>query len=149
MEEGLQTGKLWKSKSPYASPFFFRLKHGADKLQGIQDYRGLNTITKKDRYPLPLLPRLIEGAAIGKVYTQLDLRKGFNLVRMREGDKEKAAFITCQGLYKPLIMQFGLCNMLPTFQRMIDDILIEELDTRKVFAYMDDILIMTEMREEN
>ena len=80
MEEGLQTGKLWKSKSPYMSPFFFRLKHGMDKLQGIQDYQGLNAITKKDRYLLPLLSRLVEGAAVGKVYTQLDLRKGFNLV---------------------------------------------------------------------
>ena len=95
------------------------------------------------------MSRLVKGVAIGKVYTQLDLRKGFNLVRMQEGDEEKAAFITCQGLYEPLVMQFGLCNTLPTFQRMIDDILIKELDTGKVFAYVDDILIVTEIREEN
>jgi len=82
LEEGLRTGKLQKSKSLYTLPFFFRPKNGTDELQGIQDYRGLNAITKKDQYPLPLLSRLIEGAAMGKVYTKLDLRKGFNLVRM-------------------------------------------------------------------
>ena len=82
MEEGLRTGKLQKSKSPYTSPFFFRPKHRMDELRGTQDYRGLNAITKKDRYPLLLLSRLVEGAAIGKVYMKLDLRKGFNLVRM-------------------------------------------------------------------
>ena len=80
---------------------------------------------------------------------QLDLRKGFNLVRMREGDEEKAAFVTCQGLYEPLVMQFGLCNMPLTFQRMIDDMLAEELSTERVFAYVDDILITMETKEEN
>ena len=93
LEEGLQTGKLWKSKSPYASLFFFRWKHRTDELQGIQDY-------------------------------------WFNLVRMRRGDEEKAAFIICQGLYELLVMQFRLCNMPPTFQRMIDDVLAEELSTK-------------------
>ena len=58
---------------------------------------------------------LIEKATIGKVYTKLDLRKGFNLVRMRKGDEEKAAFVTCRGLFEPLVMQFGLCNAPPTF----------------------------------
>ena len=95
LEEGLRTGKLQKSKSLYTSPFFFRPKNRTDKLQGIQDYRGLNVITKKDRYLLPLLTMLIEKEAIGKVYTKLDLRKGFNLVRMCKGDEEKAAFVTC------------------------------------------------------
>src|SRR3984893_15561886 len=95
LEEGLRTGKLRKSKSPYASPFFFRPKNGTDELRGIQDYRGLNAITKKDRYPLLLLMTLVEKATIGKVYMKLDLRKGFNLVRMQMGDKEKATFITC------------------------------------------------------
>ena len=55
LEEGLRTGKLWKSKSPYTLPFFFRPKNGTDELRGIQDYRGLNAITKKDWYLLLLL----------------------------------------------------------------------------------------------
>src|SRR6202045_3840123 len=126
------------------SPFFFRLKNGMDELRGIQDYRGLNAITKKDQYPLLLLSRLIKGAAAGKVYTKLDLRKGFNLVRMQLGDEEKATFITCQGLYKLLVMQFGLCNVPPTFQRMIDNVLAKELEMGRVLVYMDDILIATE-----
>src|ERR1700719_372518 len=149
LEEGLRTGKLRKSKSPYASPFFFRPKNGTDELRGIQDYQGLNAITKKDRYPLPLLTTLVEKAAIGKVYMKLDLRKGFNLVRMQKGDEEKAAFVTCRGLFEPLVMQFGLCNTPPTFQRMIDEVLERELAREKVFAYVDDILIATDMVEEN
>src|ERR1700730_12354334 len=92
---------------------------------------------------------LVEKAAIGKVYTKLDLRKGFNLVQMWKGDKEKAAFVTCCGLFKPLVMQFGLCNAPPTFQRMIDEVLERELATEKVFAYLDDILIATDSVEEN
>ena len=78
------------------------------------------------------------------MYTKLDLRKGFNLVRMQLGDEEKVAFITCQGLYKPLVMQFGLCNAPPTFQQMIDNVLAKELEMGRVLAYMDDILIAME-----
>src|ERR1700731_4853518 len=92
---------------------------------------------------------LVKKATIGKVYTKLDLRKGFNLVWMFEGDEEKAAFVTCQGLFELLVMQLGLCNVPSTFQRMIDDILQKELETEKVFAYIDDILIATETVEEN
>src|ERR1700719_5362476 len=130
-------------------PFFFRLKNRTDELQGIQDYQGLNAIMKKDRYPLPLLTTLVEKAAIGKVYMKLDLRKGFNLVRMQKGDEEKAAFVTCRGLFEPLVMQFGLCNAPPMFQRMIDDVLQKELEMEKVFTYVDDILIAMETVEEN
>ena len=92
---------------------------------------------------------LVEKAATGKVYTKLDLWKGFNLVQMFEGDEEKAAFIACQGLFEPLVMQFGLCNAPLTFQRMINDILQKELETGKVFTYINDILIATETVEEN
>ena len=92
---------------------------------------------------------LVKKAVKGKVYMKLDLRKGFNLVQIFEGDEEKAAFVTCHGLFKLLIMQFGLCNALPMFQRMIDDVLARELETGKVFAYIDDILIAMETREEN
>src|ERR1700731_699092 len=92
---------------------------------------------------------LVKKAAIGKVYTKLDLRKGFNLVWMCKGDEEKAAFVTCRGLFEPLVMQFRLCNALPTFQRMIDEVLEKELATERVFAYVDDILIATDTIKEN
>src|ERR1700731_5279208 len=92
---------------------------------------------------------LVKKATIGKVYTKLDLRKGFNLVWMCKGDEEKAAFMTCQGLFEPLVMQFGLCNAPPTFQRMINEVLEKELATERVFAYINDILITTNTIEEN
>jgi hypothetical protein len=61
-----------------------------------------------------------------KVYSKMDLRWGFNNIQIREGNKAKAAFITPMGLYKPLVMQFGLCNTPLTFQRMVDKVLAEE-----------------------
>jgi hypothetical protein len=79
----------------------------------------------------------------------MDLRWGFNNVRIRSGDEAKATFITPLGLYEPTVMQFGLCNTPSTFQRMIDQTLKEELETGKVVVYIDDILVHTNSCEEN
>src|SRR6202048_313532 len=142
LDENLRTGRIRPSKSPYASPFFFRTKpEGA--LRPIQDYRKLNEITIKNRYPLPLISDLIDQLSGAKWFTKRDLRWGFNNVRIREGDEEKAAFITPRGLFEPTVMQFGLCNAPATFQRMMNEILKEEIATGKVVCYIDDILIFT------
>jgi hypothetical protein len=77
----------------------------------------------------------------------MDLRWGFNNIRIREGDEEKAAFITLWGLFEPLVMQFGLCNAPSTFQRMVDEILSEEKGGGHVEVYIDDILIHTTEKE--
>jgi hypothetical protein len=79
----------------------------------------------------------------------MDLRWGFNNIRIREGDEAKAAFITLMGLYEPLVMQFGLCNAPSTFQRMVDEVLAEEKAGGHVIVYIDDILIHTEDQEQN
>src|SRR6202048_5481476 len=71
----------------------------------------------------------------------MDLQWGFNNVCIREGDEEKAAFITPRGLFKPTVMQFGLCNAPATFQKMMNELLKKEIATGKVICYIDDILI--------
>jgi hypothetical protein len=79
----------------------------------------------------------------------MDLRWGFNNIRIREGDEHKAAFIMPMGLFEPNVMQFGLCNAPSTFQRMVDEVLAQEKNSGHVEVYIDDILVHTEDLESN
>jgi RNase H-like domain found in reverse transcriptase/Reverse transcriptase (RNA-dependent DNA polymerase)/Integrase zinc binding domain/Chromo (CHRromatin Organisation MOdifier) domain len=140
IEEHLRTGRIRPSKSPMASPFFFsKKKDGA--LRPIQDYRRLNDITVKNRYPLPLITELIDTLQNAKYFTKLDVRWGYNNVRIKEGDEFKAAFRTNRGLFEPLVMFFGLTNSPATFQNMMNDIFHVEVSQGHVLIYLDDILI--------
>jgi len=126
-----------------AAPVFF-VKKKDGKLRLVQDYRALNAMTVKNKYPLPLIPELIAKLRGAKYFTKLDVWWGFNNVRIKEGDGWKAAFRTNHGLYEPLVMFFGLTNSPATFQTMMD--LISE---GMVVVYLDDILIFTETLEEH
>src|SRR6266700_2430793 len=131
-----------------ASPvFFIKKKDGALRL--MQDYRMLNAMTVKNKYPLPLIPELIAKLGGAKYFTKLDVRWGFNNVRMKEGDEWKAAFRTNCGLFEPLVMFFGLTNSPATFQTMMDDIFEELITDGIVVVYLDDILIFMETIEEH
>jgi hypothetical protein len=140
IEEGLATGRIRPSKSPMASPVFFvKKKDGA--LRFVQDYRALNAMTVKNRYPLPLINDLINRLKGARYFTKLDVRWGFNNVRIREGDEWKAAFRTNRGLFEPLVMYFGLTNSPATFQTMMNDIFRDLILSGDVMVYLDDILI--------
>jgi len=93
LKENLETGQICPSKSPMASLVFF-IKKEDGTLQLVQDYRALNAMTVKNKYPLPLISKLINKLRGAKYFTKLDVRLGFNNVRMTEGDKWKAAFRT-------------------------------------------------------
>ena len=148
LKENLDSGRIRPSKSPMASPvFFIKKKDGALRL--VQDYRMLNAMTVKNKYPLPLIPELIAKLGGAKYFTKLDVRWGFNNVRMKEGDEWKAAFRTNRGLFEPLVMFFGLTNSPATFQTMMDDIFEELITDGVVVVYLDDILIFTETIEEH
>ena len=148
LKENLETGRIHPSKSPMASPVFFvKKKDGALRL--VQDYRALNAMTVKNKYPLLLIPELIVKLHGAKYFMKLDIRWGFNNICIKEGDEWKAAFRTNRGLFEPLVMFFGLTNSLATFQTMMDNI-FEELNTEgTVVVYLDDILIFTETIEEH
>jgi hypothetical protein len=137
----LATGKIRKSESPDVSLFFFWLKPGMGELCGIQDYWKLNKIIIKDRYPLPLISDMLSCAKESRIFTKMDLRWGFNNIRIWEGDEHKAVFVTPLGLYEPNVMQFGLCNALSTFPWMIDDVLAQERNSSHIEVYVDDILV--------
>ena len=124
LTENLETGRIQQSKSPMASPVFF-IKKKDGSLRLVQDYwRMLNEMTIKNKYLLPLIPELINQLRRAKYFTKLDVHWGFNNVRIKEGDEWKAAFRMNRGLFKPLVMFFGLTNSPATFQTMMNEIFI-------------------------
>ena len=107
------------------------------------DYRGLNAVTIKNRYPIPLITETLNRLWKAKIFTKLDIISAFNRLRIKEGDEELTAFRTRFGLYEYLVMPFGLCNGPASFQHYINDTLREYLD-RFCTAYLDDILIYSD-----
>jgi hypothetical protein len=112
------------------------------------DYEGLNKLTIKNQYPLPLISNLLDRVGSAKIYTKIDLRGAYNLVSIKEGDEWKIAFQTRYGLFEYLVMPFGLTNAPSFFQHMIKDIFQEYLDDF-VVIYLDDILISSKNEEDH
>ena len=147
IDDNLQKGFIRPSSSPCGAPVLFVPKKNG-KLRLCVDYRALNSLTIKDRYPLPLIDNLIDQLRGATIYTALDLKGAYNLVRIKEGDEWKTAFRTRYGHYEYVVMPFGLTNAPATFQRMMNDILREHLD-KFVIVYLDDILIYSKGVEEH
>ena len=141
IDENLAKGFIRPSKSPAASPVIFVKKKDAS-LRLCVDYRKLNDITIKNRYPIPLTAEIIERVSGSKIFTKLDLRGAYNLVRVRPGDEWKTAFRTRYGLFEYTVMPFGLCNAPATFQHFMNDVFRDMLDV-SVIVYLDDILIFS------
>ncbi|SJL15452.1 uncharacterized protein ARMOST_18950 [Armillaria ostoyae] len=148
LDENLASGRIKESKSPFASPFFF-VKKKDGSLRPVQDYRKLNEMTIKNRYPLPLISELIDKLQGAKYFTKLDVRWGYNNVRIKEGNEHKAAFRTNRGLFEPTVMFFGLTNSPATFQWMMNNIFKDLISEGKVTIYLDDILIFTKDLDEH
>jgi hypothetical protein len=148
IHENLNSGRIRPSKSPMASLVFF-IKKKDGTLHLVQDYRALNALTIKNRYPLPLISELINHLRGAKYFMKLNIRWGYNNVQMKEGDEWKAAFRTNRGLFKPLVMFFGLTNSPFTFQTMMNDIFQDLIMEEVVCVYLDNILIFTKSIEEH
>jgi hypothetical protein len=142
LTENLETGHICLSKSPMASPVFF-IKKKDGSLRLVQDYRMLNEMTVKNKYPLLLISELVNQLQGAKYFTKLDVNWGFNNVQIEDGDEWKAAFQTNRGLFEPLVMFFGLTISLATFQTMTNDIFSDMISEGVVVVYLDDILIFT------
>jgi len=130
-----------------APVFFIKKKDGSLRL--VQDYRALNSMTIKNKYPLPLISELVSQLRGARYFTKLDVRWGFNNVRIKPGDEWKAAFRTNQGLFEPLVMFFGMTNSPATFQTMINDIFQNLIAEGIMVVYLDNILIFTKTEEEH
>ncbi|QRW21868.1 Retrotransposable element Tf2 protein [Rhizoctonia solani] len=139
LRDKLKAGKICPSKSSISSPVMFvPKKDGSCHL--VVDYRRLNNWTKKNVYPLPRPDDLMAQLRSAKVFTKLDLRWGYNNVWVKKGNKWKTAFRTKYGLYKSLVMTFGLTNAPASFQHFMNDLFKDLLDVC-VIIYLDDILI--------
>jgi hypothetical protein len=123
-----------------ASPFFFVDKKDG-KLRPCQDYRYLNEHTIKNTYPLPLISELLDKLKGAQRFTKMDVRWGYNNVRIQDGDQWKAAFKTNKGLFEPTVMFFGMYNSPATFQAMMDDTFSDMIDKGIIIVYMDYIFL--------
>ena len=133
-------GTLQRSEAPNACSFFFIDKKDG-KLRPVQDYQPLNDITVKNAALIPLILELVDKLLGAHYFTKLDIRWGYNNIRIREGDEYKTAFKTPLGLFESLVMTFSLCNAPATFQTFMDTEFGDLLDTGQVVIYLDDILI--------
>ncbi|KAK3556217.1 hypothetical protein QTP70_006733 [Hemibagrus guttatus] len=147
IEVSLAAGYIRPSTSPAAAGFFFVGKKDGD-LRPCIDYRGLNAVTVLYPYPLPLVPEALEQLRGVRVFTKMDLRSAYNLVRIREGDEWKTAFHMTHGHYKYCVMPFGLTNAPAVFQALINEV-FRDLLGRGVIAYIDDILVYSTSMEEH
>jgi hypothetical protein len=147
IKENQRKGFIRRSSSDSSSPVLFVKKPGGG-LRVCVDYRALNEITVKDRYPLPLTKESLNQLKGMKWFSKIDIISAFNNLRIKEGQEHLTAFRTRFGLYESLVMPFGLTGAPATFQRFMNDNLKDYLD---IFctAYLDDILIYSKTRKEH
>lgn len=149
LEEMLNNGRIRKSTSSCGAPMMFVEKSDPkDPLRPVVDYRGLNAITVPVRYPIPLITELQARFRTAKWFTKIDLKSGFHLVRIKEGDEWKTAFRCKYGLFEYRVMPFGLINAPATFQAMMNNIFRDLIDAG-LLVYLDDLLIYADSKEEH
>ena len=142
IDKNLKSGFIYPSRSSHGAPIpFAKKKDGTLRL--CVDYRGLNRITKKDRYPLPLISDLLDAPGKARIYTKLDLRHAYHLLRIAPGDEPKTAFRTRYGSYQFRVVPEGLTNAPAAFQRFLNTLFADLLDVY-VVVYLDDILIYSD-----
>jgi len=147
IDEMLDKGFIRESTSPAAAPLLLAAKPGGG-VRICHDYRGLNNVTIKNRYPLPLIRETLDSLCGAKFYTKLDVIAAFNRIRVAEGHEWLTAFITRFGLFEMLVTPFGLCNAPATFQNYINHVLHDILDDYCT-AYLDDVLVFSKTRAEH
>jgi len=147
INENLNTGFIHPTASSHAAPVLF-VKKKDGSLRLCIDFRGLNKITKKDRYPLPLISDLLDSPSHAKIYSKINLQHVYHLVQIAPGDEWKTAFRTHYGSYEWLVMPFGLTNAPAAFQCFVNTIFADMLDVC-VVVYLDDILIYSEDMESH
>jgi len=130
------------------APVFFVGKKDGKKWM-VQDYKYLNEWTIKNNYPLLLISDVLENIGTKKLFTKMDLRWGYNNVRIKEGDEWKAVFTMLEGSFEPMVMFFGLTNSPATFQAMMNELLRDLINIGKVAAFIDDMIVGTETEEEH
>src|SRR5579859_325094 len=147
LQELLDKGFIRPSASPWGCPALF-VKKKDDTLRMCVDYRPLNAVTVKNKYPLPRIDLLFDQLAGAKVFSKIDLRSGYHQIKIRPSDVPKTAFSTRYGRYEYLVMSFGLTNAPAYFMYLMNSVFLPELD-RFVVVFIDDILVYSKTVEEH
>ena len=147
LKDLLDAGFIQPFKAPYGVPVLFQQKHDGS-LRMCIDYRALNKVTVKNKYPIPLIADLFDQLGSAKFFTKLDLRSGYYQVRIAEGDEPKTTCVTRYGSYEFIVMPFGLTNAPATFCTLMNKIFHPFLD-KFVVVYLDDIVIYSNTLEEH
>ena len=143
----MDKGFIQPSVSLFGAPVLFvHKKNGTLRL--CVDYRALNKINIKNRYPLPRIEDLMDRLVGSCYFTKIDLHSGYHQIRIKGEDVHKTAFRTRYGHYEFLVMPFGLTNAPATFMTLMNDIFHEFLD-QFVIVYLDDILIYSRTKEDH
>jgi Reverse transcriptase (RNA-dependent DNA polymerase). len=147
VDEQLQKGYIRPSTSPWGAPVIFVEKKDKTKRMCV-DYRALNEVTIKNKYPLPRIDDLFDQLKGAKVFSKIDLRSGYHQLRIREEDIPKTAFTTRYGLFECTVMSFGLTNAPAFFMNLMNKVFMEFLD-KFVVVFIDNILIYSKSEEEH
>jgi hypothetical protein len=147
LNELLKKGLICPSSSPWGCPAIF-VKKKDQSLWMCVDYRPLNAVTVKNKYPLPRIDILFDQLSKAKVFSKIDLRSGYHQIKIRPEDVPKTTFSTRYGLYEYLVMSFGLTNAPTHFMYFMNSVFMPELD-KFVVVFIDDILVYSENEEEH
>ncbi|BAS93193.1 Os05g0296332 [Oryza sativa Japonica Group] len=147
LEELKEKGYIRPSTSPWGAPVIFVEKKDKTKRMCV-DYRALNEVTIKNKYPLPRIDDLFDQLKGATVFSKIDLRSGYHQLRIREEDIPKTAFTTRYGLYEFTVMSFGLTNAPAFFMNLMNKVFMEYLD-KFVVVFIDDILIYSQTEEDH
>jgi len=148
IQEQLRKRYIQLSKLPQTALVFFVGKKDGKKRM-VQSYRYLNEWTIKNNYPLPLILDIVENISMKKIFTKMNLRWGYNNMRIKKGDEWKTVFTTPEGSFEPTVMFFELTNLPATFQAMMNKLLRDLINTGKVAAFIDNVIVGMEIEKGN
>ncbi|MBW0584881.1 hypothetical protein O181_124596, partial [Austropuccinia psidii MF-1] len=147
ISENLEKGFMWPSSSPTGAPVLF-VKKKDGGLHLCVDYCKLNAVTRKNKYPVCPMNQLLDVFNGSSIFSKIDLRGAYNLLRIKEGDEHLTCLRTKYGSYEYLVMPFGLTNAPASFQNLVNAIFQDLLDSY-VVAYLDDIMVFSKSEEEH